>query len=375
MSNKDYYKTLGLEKGASKEQIKKAYKKLAKKYHPDLNKDNPEAESKFKEINAAASVLGDDKKRQQYDQFGSEGMNYGQGGAGFGGGFGSGFEGFDFNDIFDSFFGGRGGGFGGGRRRGPQQGADLRYDIEITLEDAAKGMSKKVKMKKNATCESCEGHGGTEVSTCSMCKGAGQVMRQQRTPFGMFQTQSTCPQCKGSGESYKHECKTCKGAGATIQEKTIKITIPAGIESSTRLRISKEGEPGEPGAPPGDLYVYVHIKAHDVFERNHDDLYIEVPISYFQAVKGDSIEIPTILSKAKLKIPSGTQPGTLLRMKGEGMPHLRGSGSGDQYVKIQIEVPKKISKKQKEHLEAYEKAFKDKKPHEKFFNKIKKAFK
>ncbi|MCA9478152.1 MAG: molecular chaperone DnaJ [Nanoarchaeota archaeon] len=373
--NKDYYKTLGVEKGASKEEIKKAYKKLAKKYHPDLNKDNPEAEQKFKEINEAASILGDDKKRQQYDQFGSEGMKYGGANQGFGGGFGSGFDGFDFNDIFDSFFGG-GGGFGGrGRSRGPQPGADLRYDIEITLEEAAEGLEKKVKMRKNVTCDDCQGHGGTDVSTCSLCHGRGQVSRQQRTPFGIFQTQSTCPQCHGSGESYKHECKTCHGSGHVMAEKTIKITIPAGIESSTRLRISGEGEPGEPGARPGDLYVFVHIKAHDVFERDGDDLYLEVPISYSQAVIGDSIEVPTILSKAKLKIPSGTQPGTLLRMKGEGMPHLRHSGHGDQYVKIQVEVPTTITKKQKEQLEAFEKGFKDKKPHQRFFDNIRKAFK
>lgn len=370
--SKDYYKILGVEKGATKEEIKKAYKKLAKKYHPDLNKDNPEAEGKFKEINEAASVLGDDTKRKQYDQFGSDGMKYGQAGQGFGGGFGSGFDGFDFNDIFDSFFGGRGG-FGGGRR-GPQRGADLRYDIEITLEDAARGLEKQVKMKKNAPCKDCDGHGGHDISRCTTCNGRGQVMSQQRTPFGMFQTQTTCPTCKGSGETYAKECSTCHGKGSTIQEKTIKLTIPAGIESSTRLRISGEGEPGDPGAPPGDLFVFVHIKEHEVFERQGDDLYIEVPISYNQAVLGDSIEVPTILSKAKLKIPSGTQPGTLLRMKGEGMPHLRRIGNGDQYVKIQVDVPTKVSKKQKELLEQYDKAFKDKKPHEKFFDKIKKAF-
>lgn len=373
MTNKDYYNILGINKGASKEEIKKAYKKLAKKYHPDLNKDNPEAEKKFKEINEAASILTDDTKRKQYDQFGSEGMKYGQSGSGFGGGFGSGFDGFDFNDIFDSFFGGRGG-FNSGRS-GPQRGTDLRYDVEITLEDAAKGLEKKVKMKKNAQCTDCDGHGGHDVSTCETCGGRGVVMRQQRTPFGMFQTQTTCPNCKGSGQTYKRECSTCKGKGTTIQEKTIKLIIPAGIESSTRLRIDGEGEPGEPGAPPGDLFVFVHVQEHDIFERHGNDLYLEVPISYKQAVLGDSIEVPTILSKAMLKIPSGTQPGTLLRMKGEGMPYLRRLGKGDQYVKIQIEVPAKISKNQKELLEKYDKAFKDKKPHEKLFEKMKGVFK
>jgi molecular chaperone DnaJ len=368
--SKDYYKTLGLEKGASKEQIKKAYKKLAKKYHPDLNKDNPEAEKKFKEVNEAASVLNDEKKRQQYDQFGSDGPQFG-GGSGFGGGFNGGFEGFDVNDIFNSFFGGG----GRSRSRGPKNGADLRYDIEITLEDAAKGLEKKVKLKKNATCKKCDGHGGTNITTCGTCNGAGQVNRQQRTPFGIFQSQSMCPTCKGKGKSYTDECHTCHGAGQTIQEKTIKITVPSGIETGTRLRMSGEGEPGEPGARQGDLYVFVHIAEHKVFERNGNDLYLEVPISYAQAVLGDSIEVPTILSKAKLKIPTGTQPGTLLRMKGEGMPALRSSTKGNQYVKIQVEVPTKISKKQKEHLEAYEKAFKEKKPHEKFINTLKGAFK
>lgn len=372
VTNKDYYSTLGVNKNATKEEIKKAYKKLAKKYHPDLNKDNATAEQKFKEINEAASVLNDEAKKQQYDQYGSEGMKFGGGNAG--GGFGGGFDGFDVNDIFSSFFGGRGGGFGG-RQRGPKQGADLRYDIEITLENAAKGLSKKVKMKKKAECDDCEGHGGTGVNECSTCHGRGQVSRQQRTPFGIFQTQATCTSCQGSGETYTKECKTCQGIGSVEKEKTIKITIPAGIENGTRLRINNEGEPGEPGARAGDLYVFVQVMEHDLFERNGDDLYLEIPISYLQAVMGDSIEIPTILSKAKLKIPNGTQPGTLLRMKGEGIPHLRHNGKGDQYIKIQIEVPKTITRKQKEHLEEYDKAFKDEKPHTKFFKSIKNAFK
>jgi molecular chaperone DnaJ len=367
--SKDYYKTLGVEKGASKEEIKKAYKKLAKKYHPDLNKDNPEAEKKFKEINEAAAVLGDEQKRQQYDQFGSEGMNQGGGGQGFGG-FGGGAGGFDFNDIFEGFFGG---GFGGGRR-GPQPGADLRYDLTITLQDVANGLDTSITINKKDTCDTCDGHGGTGVQTCGTCKGRGVVMQQRRTPLGIMQTQTTCPHCHGRGETVENECNTCSGRGYQTKRKEIKVSVPAGVEDGTRLRLSNEGEPGEPGAPKGDLYIFIHVKEHEFFVRDGTDLYLDVPISFNQAVQGDSIQVPTINGKAKLKVPSGTQPGTLLRMKEEGLPHLRLYKKGDQYIRITIDVPTSINKKQKKLLEEFDESLKNKKPYEKLFDKIKKSF-
>lgn len=367
MANKDYYKILGVEKGASKEEIKKAYKKLAKKFHPDLNKDNPEAEAKFKEINEAASTLTDADKRSRYDQFGSDGMN-GGGAGGFGGGFG-GAGGFDMNDIFDSFFGGG----GRSRNRGPRPGADLRFDIEITLEQAATGMEKELNLEKEDTCEKCNGDGGTGVKTCSTCNGQGQVLSQKRTPFGVFQTQTTCPTCHGRGKTIEKECSSCHGKGHKRRKKKIEIKIPEGISSGTRLRVAGEGEPGEPGAPKGDLYVVVYVKEHPVFERDGSDVYIEVPLTFTQAALGDTIDIPIINGKAELKIPSGTQPGTLLRMKGKGLPHMRSYGTGDQYVKITIEVPKSLTKKQKELLKKFDSEVKYA-PHQKLFDKLKEVF-
>jgi len=374
MAEKDHYKTLGVAKDASKEEIKKAYKKLAKQYHPDLNKGDSTAEQKFKEVNEAASVLGDDNKRAQYDQFGSDGMKFGgQGGPGGGfGGFNFSGSGFDFNDIFDSFFGG---GMGGGsRRRGPRQGADLRYDMDITLKDVATGIDKHIKMKKKISCPDCDGHGGHGVKTCSVCKGSGVRTSAQRTPFGVFQTQTTCSECRGSGETVSDMCNTCNGRGYIHGEKTIKITIPEGVEDGMRLRMQHEGEPGEPGAPAGDLYIFIHVKEHELFRRDGTNVYLEVPISFTQAVFGDKITVPTITGKAELKIPSGTQPGTLLRMKNKGLPHVHHGGSGDQYVKIQVEVPTSLNKKQKELLNSFEKSQKEKKPHERLFDKIKSAF-
>ena len=366
---KDYYKTLGIEKGASKEEIKKAYKKLAKQYHPDLNKDNPQAEAKFKEINEAASILTDDNKRSQYDQFGSEGMN-GRGFEGFSGGF----EGFDFNDIFDNIFSGGFHGFGGGRTRGPRRGSDLRYDIEITLEEVATGVEKSLKLQKEDTCDECNGEGGKGVTTCSHCHGHGRITVSKRTPFGMFQTQTTCPSCHGRGKTVKDKCSSCNGSGHKLKTKTIKVTIPEGIENGTKLRVSGEGEPGEPGAPKGDLYVVVFVKEHPIFEREGSDIYIEAPLTFTEVALGTTIEIPIINGKADLKIPAGTQPGTLLRLKGKGLPHMRAYGQGDQYVKVNVEVPKTLTKKQKELLQQFEKDSKQKAPHKKLFEKIKDAF-
>ncbi len=379
MAEKDYYKILGISKGASKEEIKKAYKKLAKKYHPDLNKGDAQSEKKFKEVNEAASILTDDTKRAQYDQFGSESFRNGGAGAGGFGGFGGGFggaSGFDFNDIFDSFFGGGfSGGFGGARRQGPRRGNDLQYEITITLQEVATGVDKKVKMKKKTPCDDCAGKGGKGVKTCEHCQGTGATISQKRTPFGIFQTQTTCQSCRGTGEQVKETCTTCHGQGYAIKEKTIKINIPAGVEDGSQLRVPRGGEAGEAGAEPGDLYVLIRVKEQEHFKRDGADVYIEVPITYVQAVLGDTIIVPTILGKAELKVPKGTQGETLLRMRGKGVPHLRGGYEGDQFVKISIDVPTSLSKKQKDLLKAYDDTFQEKKPHEKLFEAIRKAFK
>ena len=370
MAEKDYYKILGVDKNASKENIKKAYKKLAKKYHPDLNKDNPEAEAKFKEINEAASVLGDDQKRQQYDQFGSEGMKYGGQGAGQGfGGFNfSGSSDFDFDSIFDSFFGG---GYGGRRSRRVRRGNDLQYQVSISLEEVATGVEKKINIKKKDLCSKCNGLGGTGVKTCPTCHGSGVVTSVKRTPFGAFQTQTTCPTCGGSGETVEHSCSKCGGKGWEYREKTVSVSIPEGVEDGMRLRLAGEGEAGGPGTEMGDLYIIVHVKPHEYFERDGMDIHFELPISFSQAVLGDSVEVPTIGGKAKLKIPPGTQPGTVLRMKGEGLPHYRRYGVGNQYVHVNVEVPTKLTKKQKSLLKEFDESFKlKKKTYEKILEAI-----
>lgn len=368
--SKDYYETLGVSKDASKEEIKKAYKKLAKKYHPDINKD-PSAQDKFKEINEAASILGDDEKRKTYDQYGEAAFKQGQGnGQGFSGFGQSGFdfgEGFDFDDIFEMFFGGN----PRSRGRARSRGHDLRYDIELTLEEAAFGIEKDIKLKKKNICSDCDGFGGTELKTCPDCGGAGRVKVVKKTPFGAFQSVSTCSTCKGLGKIPGKECKTCKGQGSTYGEKTIKIKTPQGLDNGSRIRIPGEGEPGDAGTEPGDLYLFVTVKPHEYFERQGNDIYIDVPISFTQAVFGDHIEIPTLKGKAKIKIPAGTQPGTILKMRGKGIPYTDGYGSGDQNVHVNVEVPRKLSKKQEELLKKYaEESGEDSQPHKSFFKNI-----
>ncbi|MBN2142608.1 molecular chaperone DnaJ [Candidatus Woesearchaeota archaeon] len=358
---KDYYKVLGVEKSASKEEIKSAYKRLAKKYHPDLNKDDPNAADKFKELNEAASVLGDDQKRQQYDQFGADAFKYGGAGAGHGGfgagdfsgfdfsGFGSG-GGFDFDSIFDTFFGG--GGMGGSRRRRTRsnRGNDLIYEMSITLEDVNKGLKKKIKVTKNSVCEKCEGKGGHGEENCSTCHGSGMVRETRRTPFGIFQTTTSCRACQGNGVNFKDVCDECQGTGRNRASKTIEVSIPAGIMDNARLRVNGEGEAGYRGGPSGDLYILIHVEPHEVFERDDDDLLMKIDINFAQAALGDKIKIPTLDGKANLKIPAGTQPGDVLKMKGEGLKHLHGFGHGDLLVHINVEVPTKLSKKQEKLL-------------------------
>src|SRR3989338_4779643 len=352
---KDYYRILGVEKNATKEEIKKAYKNLAKKSHPDLNKGEGSAE-KFKEINEAAAVLADDEKRSQYDRHGTTAEQFGQG-----------FQGFDFSDfmrgsdvgldfdsIFESFFGGS---FRQGRR-GPARGSDLRYDLEITLEEAYSGATKSIAIPRLEKCGKCNGSGAEnekDIVNCADCNGSGVVRRTQRTPFGMLATTMTCRKCHGSGSYIKNPCDECNGKGIVRETRKIEIKIPAGAEEGTNLRIRGEGEAGEKGAETGDLYVIVHMREHDVFERHGDDIYVKINISFATAALGGEIEVPTLDGKAKLKIPSGTQSNTVFRMKGKGIPYLHGYGTGNENVEVIVEVPKKITKKQKELLKEFDK--------------------
>jgi len=385
---KDYYHTLGIPKTSTKEEIRSAYKKLAKKFHPDINKD-PNASEKFKEINEAASILADDQKREEYDRFGTVGGPGGMGGAGGAGADFSGFdssnfgfdtgsfgEEFDFGDIFDAFTGGGLSGFGrrgGGRRQG-HRGNDLRYDMEITLEEAAKGTETQIHITKLEECRKCGGSGAedpnSEVS-CPSCNGTGRATRTQRTPFGIFQTTTVCPKCHGEGRIIETPCRECHGEGRARASKKLTVKIPAGVDDSTRLRVSGEGEAGQKGGGQGDLYVFIRVKPHRLFERKGDDLHLEVPISYTQAALGDTIEVPTLDGSAKLKIPPGTQTNTIFRMAGKGIPHLNSHGEGSENVKVVVETPKKLSRKQRELLEELAKeSGPDSKPNEGFFSKI-----
>lgn len=317
---KDYYKILGVDRSASREEIKKAYKRLAKRYHPDLNKDDPKAEERFKEINEAAAVLADDKRRQQYDTFGTADFSGFQAGAG---GFDfSGFGGmnFDLGDIFEGIF--EGFGFGSRRRQkaGPRRGADLRFDLDISLEDAAFGANKHIILPRFESCTKCDGSGAeskSDIKSCAECGGSGVVRKTSRTPFGMFSRTSTCSKCRGEGKVIKNFCPVCDGSGRVEKSRKIKIEIPKGVDSGTRLRIAGEGEAGEKGGPSGDLYVVLNILPHDVFERHGNDLYIEVPISFAMACLGGEIDVPTLGSTVKMKITEGTQTNTIFRLKGK----------------------------------------------------------
>ncbi len=375
MAEKDYYKILGVSKNATKEEIKKAYKKLAKQYHPDLNK-SADATEKFKEINEAASVLGDDDKRKQYDQFGADAFKYGTGAGPGAGGFGArgfdfsgfdfsdlGFDRFDFDSIFDTFF--SGGGFGGRVRRGRSGfqraghgGRDLGYELSITLEEAAHGIKKKIRVTKNDVCEECDGKGGSGEVRCPDCNGSGMQQKTQRTPFGLFQTATTCRTCSGAGRLVRDLCVGCGGAGRVRKTRTIEVEIPAGIMDNAQLRVSGEGEAGFRGSNPGDLYLTIHVEPHEVFERQEDDLVLTQGITFSQAALGGKVKVPTIDGEAVLKIPPGTQPDTVLKMSGKGVKHLHGYGRGDQLVKINIEVPRHLSRHQEKLLKDFEESLK-----------------
>ncbi|UFT97825.1 molecular chaperone DnaJ [Radiobacillus kanasensis] len=347
MSKRDYYEVLGLSKDASKEEIKKAYRKLARKYHPDVNKE-ADASDKFKEAKEAYETLSNEQKRSQYDQFGHAGPQS-QGFGGFGGAedFGG------FGDIFDMFFG------GGGRRRdpnAPRQGADLQYTMTLEFEEAIFGKDTDIEIPKEETCETCSGSGakpGTKTKTCSHCHGTGQLNTEQNTPFGRVVNKRVCHHCQGSGKVIPEKCNTCGGTGTVKKRKKIHINIPAGIDEGQQIRVSGQGEPGVNGGPAGDLYVVVRVKPHEFYEREGDNIYCEMPITFAQAALGDELEIPTVHGKIKLKIPAGTQTGKVFRLKGKGVPNVRGYGQGDQHVKIRVVTPTNLSDRQRELLREF----------------------
>jgi len=355
--SKDFYKTLGVEKSASADELKKSYRKLAMKYHPDQNKDNPEAEAKFKEISEAYDILKDEQKRAAYDRYGTAAFDGSMGGGGFGGG-GQGGGAGAFSDIFDDMFGDfMGGRGGGGGRGGPQRGSDMQYTLEIGMEDAFKGKEAQIKIPVNDTCEGCKGTGaepGTNASSCSTCDGAGRVRQQQ----GFFTIERTCPTCQGAGNIITDPCKKCHGQGRIQKNKTLKIKVPAGVDTGRRIRLSGEGEAGLQGGPRGDLYVLLAVKPHRLFKRDGANLFCRVPITVTKAALGGDVEVPTIEGKAtKVKVPAGTQTGQQFRLKGKGMSVLGSDSRGDLYIETFVETPVNLNKKQQDILKQLDKDF------------------
>ena len=360
---RDYYEVLGVSKGASDDEIKKAYRKLAKKYHPDMNPGDKEAEAKFKEVNEAYSILSDSEKRARYDQFGHAGVdpNYGAGGPG--GGFG-GFDmgDIDLGDIFGSFFGGGFGGFGGSassRRNGPQKGESLRASLTISFEEAAFGCEKEINLNRTEECEACHGSGaepGTTAETCPDCRGTGVVRVQQRTGGFAFSSTAPCSRCRGTGKIIHTPCKACGGSGSVKKSKRVTVSIPAGIDDGQAISLRGQGNAGKNGGPAGDLIVAVHVKPHPQFRRDGTTVLYEQPVTFYQAVMGAELEIPTIDGKVKYNLPAGTQTGTTFRLRGKGSPELRGRGRGDQYVTVRVQIPTSLNGEQKEALRAFAEA-------------------
>jgi molecular chaperone DnaJ len=371
---KDYYEILGVSKQADKDDIKKAYRKLAKQYHPDRNPDDEEAEQKFKEIGEAYEVLGDEEKRAAYDRFGHAAFEGGAGGGRGPGGMGAGGFG-GFADIFDEMFGDM---MGGRRRGGAQRGADLRYDMEITLEEAFSGKDTTIEVPTSVVCGTCDGSGarpGTQPSQCDTCGGDGRIRAQQ----GFFSIERTCPTCGGVGKQIEHPCHTCHGSGREQQERTLQVNIPAGVEDGTRIRLAGEGEAGSRGAPPGDLYIFLGIKPHDIFHREGPNVLCKMPVPMTTAALGGQLEVPVIDgTKARINIPEGTQNAQRFRLKGKGMSVLRRKERGDMFVEIEVEVPRNLTKRQKELLREFAGEGKDEKSHhpqsEGFLSRIKEFF-
>ena len=373
---RDYYEVLGVQRDATDADLKKAYRKLAKENHPDLNPGNAEAEARFKEVNEAYEVLSDSDKRSRYDQFGFAGVDPNYGAGGYGGGFDGGFDFGDLGDIFGSFFGG---GFGGGSRprNGPQRGESLRQSLTITFEEAAFGCEKEVVIDRVEQCESCHGSGaeaGTSPETCSNCGGSGQVQQRRQTPMGVFATTGPCPRCGGKGKIIKSPCKDCGGTGQVRKRKTLKVTIPAGIDNGQIISLRGQGNAGRNGGPAGDLQIVITVQSHQLFRRDGTDVFCDAPITFTQAVLGGEMEIPTIDGKVKYDIPEGTQTGTTFRLRGKGIPSVNGRGRGDQYVTVYIETPRNLNREQKEALKKFSDTLKESNYEDRrsFFKKFKK---
>ncbi len=355
-NKRDFYEVLGIQKGASDDEIKKAFRKMAKQYHPDLHPGDAEAEAKFKEVNEAYEVLSDADKKARYDQYGHAGVDPNFGAGGFGGG---GFGDFDFGDIFGSIFGGGGfGGFGGGRtnRNAPRQGERIVQNVTITFEEAAFGCTKEVSVSRIENCDECGGSGcaeGTTAEICTQCGGSGTVMRQQRTAFGVMQTSAECPNCHGKGKIIHQPCQRCKGQGLIRRNKKVTVDIPAGIDDGQSINIRGQGHAGLNGGPAGDLYVSVSVLRHEYFDREGTSVYYEMPISFVQAALGAEVEVPTLDGRVKYNIPEGTQTGTVFRLRGKGIPHLRSNARGDQFVTVNVQTPKGLNSEQKELLRQF----------------------
>ena len=379
---RDYYDVLGIQKGATEDEIKKAYRKLAKKYHPDLNPNNKEAEVKFKEVNEAYEVLSDKDKKSRYDQFGHAGVdpNYASGNGSRYYTSGNPFEqDFDLGDIFNSFFGGFGGSQTRTRTNRATRGTDAEYLLNITFEEAAKGCTKDISYEIIETCSECSGTGaqkGTKPKNCSICKGTGQVTISQRTPFGMIQTTRTCDRCGGSGKVIENPCNSCMGRGRVRRTKNIEIKVPAGIDNDQVLDVRGKGNAGINGGTPGNLNIYIKIKPHSFFERKGNDVWCEIPITFIHAALGDDITVPTLDGKVEYHIHEGTQQGDIFKLKGKGIPNIHGRGKGDQYIKVHIEIPTNLSENQKVMLRNFQSTCNEKnyKKRKSFFEKIKEMF-
>lgn len=372
MAKKDYYELLGVNKEATEADVKKAYRRLARKYHPDVNKEDPDAEQKFKEISEAYHVLSDAERKAQYDQFGHAAFENGRG---FGQDFSGGFAGFE--DIFDMMFGG----FGSRQaRRGPRKGADLRYDMTISFEDAVFGLEKDIIIPRTENCDMCDGSGakpGTNKRTCDQCGGSGEIRNMQRTAFGQFVNVVPCVKCQGTGSIIEEHCPQCQGQGTVRRQRKINVKIPPGVDSGSRLRVAREGEAGDQGGPPGDLYIFINVRSHPRFQRNGYDLLLNQDISFAQAVLGAQLEIESLDGKVKLRLPAGTQTGTRFRIEGKGVPRMRSGRRGDLLVRVNVAVPRKVSDRQIQALiEFAEAGGETVEPLDKgLFQRIKEAFK
>ena len=374
MSKRDFYEVLGVSRGASADEIKKAYRKKAKELHPDRNKDNPNAETQFKEVGEAYDVLKDADKRAAYDRFGHAAFEGGMGGGARPGGPGQGDFASAFSDVFDDLFGdlmgGQRGGAGGRQRAA--RGSDLRYNLRVTLEDAYSGLQKSITVPTSVQCGSCNGsgaEGGAEPTTCPTCSGMGKVRAQQ----GFFTVERTCPTCSGLGQTIKNPCKGCGGAGRVEKERALSVNIPAGVETGTRIRLSGEGEAGLRGGPPGDLYIFIEVAKHKLFDRDENHLFCHVPVSMTTAALGGDLEVPTIDGgRARVKIPAGSQAGRQMRLRGKGMPALRGGGAGDMFIELAVETPVNLTSRQKEILKEFDSLSEDNNPESKsFFSSVK----